>query len=264
MTSPANLATSLLASSVRAWRGTASFQPSTRQPEKTLELYEFEASPYCRLVREVLTELDLDAVIHPCPQGGTRYRPRVVELGGKAQFPFLVDPNTGRQLYESADIIDYLRTTYAGLPPARRGIRRNLGVGASYLASTARALGHIRGYRARPSRAPARMLELYSFESSPYSRPVREVLSELELPYLLRNFAKSRWEDMGPPSLRRTFFPDLPVSGRNRLRMRELTGRSQVPYLIDPNTGTAMYESDEIIRYLEATYAVPAALTVPA
>jgi glutathione S-transferase len=28
----------------------------------------------------------------------------------------------------------------------------------------------------------------------------------------------------------------------------------QVPYLVDPNTSTAMYESDEINRYLLATY----------
>lgn len=254
MTSAANFATSLVASSFRIWRGSACFRPAARQPAKPLELYEFEASPYCRLVREVLTELDLDAVIHPCPQHGTRFRPRVVELGGKAQFPFLVDPNSDTRLYESADIIDYLRATYADQPRVRRGLRRAFGVGGSYLASTARSLGHIRGLRARPSRAPAQRLELYSFESSPYSRPVREVLSELELPYLLRNFGKARWEDMGPPSVRTLFFPDLPISGRNRLRMRELTGRSQVPYLIDPNTNTAMYESADIIRYLESTY----------
>lgn len=254
MPSAADLATSLFASSFRAWRGTAAFKPALRQPEKILELYEFEASPYCRLVREVLTELDLDARIYPCPQGGTRFRPSAIERGGKPQFPFLIDPNTDTRLHESADIIDYLRATYAGLPPQRRGLRRTIGVGASYLASTARALGHIRGLRARPSRAPALPLELYSFESSPYSRPVREVLSELEIPYLLRNFAKARWEDMGPPSLRRTLFPSLPISGRNRIRMRALTGRSQVPYLVDPNTRTSMYESADIIRHLESTY----------
>jgi hypothetical protein len=31
--------------------------------------------------------------------------------------------------------------------------------------------------------------------------------------------------------------------------------RMQVPYLEDPNTGTAMFESTEIIKYLEDTYA---------
>ena len=29
----------------------------------------------------------------------------------------------------------------------------------------------------------------------------------------------------------------------------------QVPYLVDPNTGQALYESDAIVAYLEAEYA---------
>ncbi len=29
----------------------------------------------------------------------------------------------------------------------------------------------------------------------------------------------------------------------------------QVPYLIDPNTDRALYESDDIVAYLEAQYA---------
>lgn len=249
-----DLATSVLASSCRGFRGAASFQPATRQPEKLLELYEFEASPYCRLVREVLSELDLDAMIHPCPAGGTRFRPRVQELGGKLQFPFLVDPNTGDKLYESAEIIDHLRLTYGNGKPGKTGLRRRLDVAGSYAASLSRAVGRVRGMRARPSRAPALPLELYSFEASPYSRPVRELLSELELPYRLRNFAKSRWQEMGPPFVRARFYPDAPITSPNRLRMRELTGRSQVPYLVDPNTGTAMYESGAILRYLRQTY----------
>ena len=36
----------------------------------------------------------------------------MVERGGKAQFPYLVDPNTGVEMYESLDIIDYLFETY--------------------------------------------------------------------------------------------------------------------------------------------------------
>lgn len=225
MSSPLDLATSLLASSVRAWRGTAAFRPAQRQPEKLLELYEFEACPYCRLVREVLTELDLDAMIYPCPAGGTRFRARVQELGGKQQFPFLIDPNTGDQLYESADIIDHLRRTYGDGRPAPRGLERGIGLGSSVAATLTRTIGRARGSRARASRAPALPLELYSFEASPYSRPVRERLSELELPYRLRNFGKSRWHEMGPPSARARFYPDAPITGPNRIRMRELTGR---------------------------------------
>ena len=29
-------------------------------------------------------------------------------------------------------------------------------------------------------------------------------------------------------------------------------GKQQVPYLIDPETGTEMYESDDIVEYLKA------------
>lgn len=256
MVSAFDLTTSLIASSCRGWRGATSFRPASRQPEKLLELYDIEASPYCRPVREVLSELDIDAMIYPCPANGTRFRPRVQEMGGKQQFPFLVDPNTGDRLFESADIVDHLRLTYGNGRPASRGIGRRLGVAGSYAATASRAIGRIRGMRARPSRAPEQPLELYSFEASPYSRPVRERMTELELPYRLRSFAKSRWEEMGPPAVRRTFFQDAPLTSPNRIRMQELAGRFQVPYLVDPNTGTSMYESGDIVRYLEQTYAL--------
>lgn len=255
MSNAFDFTTSILASSIRGWRGAAAFKPAQRQPEKLLELYDIEASPYCRLVREVLSELDIDAMIYPCPAGGTRFRPKVQALGGKQQFPFLVDPNTGDQLYESADIIDHLRRHYGHGKPASPGLLRRLGLGGSYTATVMRCLGGIRGMRARPARAPSLPLELYSFEASPYSRPVRELLTELEIPYRLRNFGKSRWEDMGPPFVRSKFYPEAPVTSPNRIRMKELTGRFQVPYLIDPNTGVSMYESSDILRYLEKTYA---------
>jgi glutathione S-transferase len=83
---------------------------------------------------------------------------------------------------------------------------------------------------------------------------VRELLCELEIPYRLRNFAKSRWQEMGPPLVRARFFPDAPISSPNRIRLNELTGRSQVPYLVDINTGVGMFESTDILAYLQQTY----------
>lgn len=246
---------SVLASSARGWRGSLSFRPTTRQPEQLLKLYEYEASPFCRFVREALSEMDLDALILPCPQGGKRFRPEAVALSGKSLFPFLVDPNTGRSMLESADIIDYLGETYGGQLRAPRGVRRGGAIVASALASSFRAVPTVRGVKASASRAPAEPLELFSFESSPYSRLVRERLCELELPYVLRSTAKARWEDVGPPWIRATYFPTLPVEGRNRLRLLELEGKVQVPYLIDPNTGVSMFESEGILKYLDATYA---------
>jgi len=86
--------------------------PFPNQPEKSIKLYEFEGSPFCRRVREVLTLLNLDYEVYPCPKGGTKYRPVVKQLGGKSRFPFLVDENTGDQMYESQDIIHHLFKHY--------------------------------------------------------------------------------------------------------------------------------------------------------
>jgi glutathione S-transferase len=241
---------STLTSTLRFWRGTNT-RAAARQPKKQLELYEFEACPYCRLVREALTELDLDAMIYPTPHGGKRFRPKVAKLGGKQQFPFLVDPNSGESLYESADIIDYLYRLY-GRRPAPPRLLRPIDVSSSVLAGATRLRA---GSRARPSKAPKRPLELFSFESSPYSRLVRELLSELELPYLLRSTGKARWQDLGPPVVRATLFPDLPVTGRNRSQLLARAGKVQVPYLVDPNTRTALFESAAIREYLLVTYA---------
>jgi len=245
------VSTSLLASQLRGWRGTNAFRPATRQPAQLLELYEYEGCPYCRLVREALTELDLDARIYPCPKGGTRFRPRVKELGGKLQFPFLVDPNTGTQLYESADIVAYLRRTYGGRDTQPGLLDRPLKVATSMLASGLRSG---RGLRARPSKAAAQPLELFSFESSPFSRLVREALCELELPYVLRNTGKGHWKDLGPPSVRDRLHKAPKDSGRNRKALLARAGHVQLPYLVDPNSGREMFESADILRYLDETY----------
>jgi len=246
----------VLAGTVRGWRGTAAFAPPDRRHEKLLKLYDIEASPYCRLVREILTELDLDVLVLPCPVGGSRFRPEAEAIGGKQQFPLLVDDNTQRHLYESADIIDYLAETYGRRSAAARGWRRNVAVGSSYASSALlwRASSGITGMTARPSKAPEKPLELYSFESSPYSKRVRARLCELELPYVLRNTGKGAWSDMGPPSFRDKIFRAPMGTSRNRRWLAEHTARVQVPYLRDPNTGTEMYESDAILTYLDRTY----------
>lgn len=241
---------STLASTLRLWRGTLA-RPALRQPAQLLELYDIENCPYCRLVREALTELDLDALIRPCPKNGKRFRPQATKLGGKAQFPLLLDPNSGRQLYESADIIDYLFLEYVGAaPPAR--LLHTARVAGSMFASGARAG---QGQNARPSKAPKQPLELFSFESSPFSRRVRELLCELELPYVLRSTGKALWRDMGPPGIRTVLFPDLAVEGRNRRQLLARAGKVQLPYLVDANTRTELFESEDIRRYLLATYA---------
>ena len=245
-----NLASSTMATVLRTGMG-VSAEPATNKPEALLELYDIEGSPYCRLVREALTELDLDAMIYPCPRGGTRYRPGAVELGGKSQFPFLVDPNTGVQMYESLDIVEYLFRTYAERPLPVKWRAGALQVLGSFMTDAARLAS---GTQARPSVAPDEPLELYSFESSPYARMVRDALCELEVAYVLRSAGRTRLSDWVPPIVRdaMNLRPDPEL--RNRRDLLERAGRVSIPYLVDPNTGTEMGESKAIVEYLEGTY----------
>jgi len=46
-------------------------------------------------------------------------RTELIEMSGRSQVPFLVDPKRQEQLPESLDIIDYLTEHYLGMPPHR-------------------------------------------------------------------------------------------------------------------------------------------------
>lgn len=231
-----NIASSLAVTALRGGAG-LSVGPLGLRPEKRLQLYEFEACPFCRKVREAFSILDLEAEVYPCPKGGTRYRPEVEARGGRAMFPWLVDPNGDVEMYESDDIVRYLFETYGdgnvhwslAVPP--------LATVSSMLASLPRPGAG--GFK-KEAQVPARPLELWSFEASPFCRIVREALCCLELPYVLHNVAK------GSPS---------------REAFVARSGKMQVPYLEDPNTGAALFESADIVDYLERTYGAPSATT---
>jgi glutathione S-transferase len=242
---------SLAATTARLGAGIVTEARASR-PALLLEIWEFEGCPYCRIVREALTELDLDALIRPCPKGGERYVPELVAKGGKYQVPYLHDPGTGVSMYESADIIAYLYETYGGGTVPLRWRAAGLQQLGSALAGMWR-MGA--GSRARPSKAPAQPLELYSFESSPFARLVRERLCELELPYVLRSMGRSAPADWLPPAMRDALDVKSEPGTLNRRVLRERAGRITVPYLVDANTGVEMGESAAIIEYLEQTYA---------
>ena len=247
-----NFFTSSLTSTIRGWSGINSSTES-KHPESLLRLYDIENCPYCRLVREVLTELNLDAVILPCPKNGERFRPEIIGLGGKAQFPYLIDENQGVAMYESMDIVRYLYQTYgAGELPLkwRLGSLQTL---SSMLASGVRLS---LGMSVLPAKQPGKMLELYSFEASPFARPVRELLCQLELAYVLRSCGRSEVSEWLLPPLRDRFgiAPDSRLENRRNLQSRE--GRMGIPFLYDPNTDKGMFESDDILNYLLAEYGV--------
>lgn len=204
--------------------------PMTR-PEKPLHVFEFEACPFCRRVREAITMLDLDVIFFPCPKNGALYRSYVISNGGKAQFPYMEDPNTGFAGFESDEIIRYLYSTYgptgARIPPTLSSV----GTLSAGIASSVRpGKGRERAKKTVPAK---KLLELWAYEASPFCKLVRETLTELELAHLIHTAAR------GSPT-RGTF--------------KEANGRFQVPFLIDPNTGVSMFESAEICEYLLDTY----------
>ncbi|KAJ3671357.1 hypothetical protein LUZ60_007436 [Juncus effusus] len=202
------------------------------RPEKPIEIYEFESCPYCRKVREMLSILDLDVLFYPCPQNGPNFRPKVLNMGGKMQFPYMVDPNTGVAMYESDNIIKYLADNYGdGSVP----LMLSLGFITTITTIFALLPRIGKGMKYSPAKLPAEPLEIWAFEASPFCKIVREVLVELELPHLLHCIAR------GSPK-RQEFF--------------KKNGHFQVPYLEDPNTGVKMFESPEIIEYLRATYSL--------
>lgn len=226
-----DVTTATAASAARPYFGNIHYE-RRKVPELPLEIYEFEVCPYCRIAREALSALSLDPIVYPCPKGGKLFREKVKREGGRYQFPYLVDPNEGIAMYESADIVEYLFREYGGGRAPWFLRQRAFAVTTSMVASAFRPSN---GRHAVASRQPERLLELYSYEGSPFCRIAREALSELELPHRLHN---------------------VPRRSPDRDAYVSVSGKMQVPYLLDPNTGEQMFESADIRRYLYETYAL--------
>ncbi|CAI5466903.1 unnamed protein product [Closterium sp. Yama58-4] len=188
---------------------TGELKPAT----KPIELYEFEGCPFCRKVREMVSVLDLDVLFYPCPVNGPTYRPKAIEMGGKRQFPYMVDPNTGVSMYESDEIIKYLANTYGnGSIP----LMLQLGPITSITAGLANIGRMMKGSRYVPAKMPPQPLEVWAYEPSPFCKLVREALCELELPHI---------------------YHATPRGSPKREALKKRIGRFQAPYLEDPNTG---------------------------
>ena len=214
-------------------------RPAERSPAKPIVLYEFEACPFCRRVRETATQLDLALVVKPCPKDAATHRDEAFALGNTSRtFPFLVDENTGVVMNESEDICRYLwreygeesafpeaivtTTALTGWMPtllrAGRGMTRyaNANVNAATLSSE----------------SPPKVT-LYNYEGNQFARLAREALCELEVPYALANAGKG---------------------SARRDALRAIDADASVPYLVDENTGVSLGESDKIVKYLFETY----------
>lgn len=91
--------------------------PRTPRPSQPLVLYSYEGNQFCRLVREVLNELDIPYKLCSAGKGSTRRVELSNMTGGSTICPYLIDPNTETKMAESKDIIKYLYKTYATYTP---------------------------------------------------------------------------------------------------------------------------------------------------
>jgi glutathione S-transferase len=210
------------------------------RPTKPIVIFEFQSCPFCAKVREAVSFLDLDVLFLPCPKNGTRFRPEAERLGGKQQFPLMLDvsaPAGPVLMYESNDIIRYLFDRYGpgvdAIPgPLQPGTLATVSAGLALLPRGGAGGRADEGNKARPT--PAKPLVLWAYEASPFVRLVRERLGELELPHLQVTCARG--------------------SADKRQRLLDARGAFQVPYLEDPNEGVYLFESAAILEYLTKTY----------
>lgn len=79
-----------------------------------VELYIANTCPFCIKVIRAVEQMGLQegkdyVIVDAAP--GTPGRQKVLDTGGDSMVPFLIDGEVS--MYESDDIIDYLRTNYA-------------------------------------------------------------------------------------------------------------------------------------------------------
>jgi glutathione S-transferase len=229
-----NFVSSLVPALLRAGNGAYVLEgvQQWKRPEKLIELWEFQASPYCRKVREACTLLDIDVLFYPCPKKGEVHRPQAKEVSptGKLQFPLMRDQNTGKVLQESDDIVNYLFKEYGN---GKVPISLKLGpltTGSAIVGSLVRGLA---GGYSKPNKQPAKPLDIWGYEASPFCLQVRELLTELEISHVYHNAARN---------------------SPKRPEFEAKWGVMQFPYIEDANTKIAMYETPEILAYLKQNY----------
>lgn len=80
-------------------------------PAEPLTLYRLQACPFCERVVRTLQELDIPYESRFVEARHSR-RNVVKRLVGKRTVPAIYDPNTGVKMAESANIVEFLETTY--------------------------------------------------------------------------------------------------------------------------------------------------------
>ena len=73
-----------------------------------LDLYILETCPYCKKVMSFIDENGIK--FNKIDIADKSQEEALIKIGGKRQVPFLVDKDRNIQMYESSDIIEYLKT----------------------------------------------------------------------------------------------------------------------------------------------------------
>ena len=243
-------------------------------------LYDFEASPWCRLVREYLTLLDLTVHVRPCPRqtlfygegaftNQSRFRPQAMALLRKylpqanddLMFPMLVDqsdPDKIVVLQQSYEIIQHLWSHYGESVLPTKGQqqkRRDQQMNSSKIPFVLRFLSLAAPSYVRPcpscgvmrlentwdvNRDKADELVLYQSEGCPASRLVRESLCSLEIPYKSVPVAEGS----------QNVIPSTGDAGK-------LISRSNNLPVLVADDGTILHGHDNCLGYLQQTYLDP-------
>jgi glutaredoxin len=211
--------------------------PSVNRPKKPLILYSYEGNQFCRLVREVLTELD---IVYELRSAG-KESPRRAELaernGGSTICPYIVDPNTDVSMAESADIIRYLYDTYALWTPPNELLEWASASVMPILKPMFAALAPMQAgskdedeemYRDDLDDAVMEIehetasapVVVYTYELSPFSFEAKALLDSLKVAYK-------------EVSLGQEWVPGLlaPGGAIKRAALLEMTGQSSLPHI---------------------------------
>lgn len=78
-----------------------------------LILYYKQSCSFCQRVLQMADNFGVSLDLRDVEEDETALA-ELLAHGGKQQVPYLVDESRGESMYETSDIIDYLRTHYAG------------------------------------------------------------------------------------------------------------------------------------------------------
>ncbi|MBQ4115450.1 glutathione S-transferase N-terminal domain-containing protein [bacterium] len=73
-----------------------------------LELFVLDSCPYCQKVMNFMDENKIQ--YRKIDTKNKESEESLIQIGGKRQVPFLVDTDRNIQMYESSDIIEYVKT----------------------------------------------------------------------------------------------------------------------------------------------------------